>query len=85
MGVAADPPPSCPRNELLRRLVANVDDRVGRRVRGLVVLCQDDAVVVRERASSYHVWQLMIAECQGALAGVAHLRLDCVLRVEPGQ
>jgi hypothetical protein len=68
-----------------RSLVGTIGDRiarrVGRRVEGLIVFRHGDAVVVRGRSNSYHAWQLVIAECQQAMAGLSPMRLDCVLRV----
>jgi hypothetical protein len=56
--------------------------RVGRRVCNVIVMQDDNSLVVRGRAASYHAWQLVIAECRAALSGVDNLRLDCILRVE---
>jgi hypothetical protein len=55
--------------------------RVGRRVRNVVVMQNDDSLVVRGCATSYHAWQLVIAECQAALGEARGVRLDCVLHV----
>jgi hypothetical protein len=60
-----------------------IRSRVGRRVHNVVVLHDHKSLVVRGHATSYHAWQLVIAECQAALAEASGVRLDCILRVEP--